>query len=83
MLGLHRDCVLHHLAMEQNDHLKDRLVDLQSSRRGGAFSMRRADPADHLAGAGAVLDDADEALPQLLQRRRLGRRASAARPGRS
>ena len=71
-LRLHRDAVLHHFASGQGNDLEDRFVDLQAILPWGRLLDEGTDPADDVAGSLAVLDDATERLPDLLQIRRLG-----------
>ena len=56
------DAVLHRFATGQLDHLADRLVDLHRLVAPRRLLDERANPADDVAGAVAVLDDAAERL---------------------
>ena len=66
----HRDAVLHRFAMDEIDHLPDRFVDVQAILSGRRFFDVITNPADDVARSMAVLDDASERLPHLLQIRR-------------
>ena len=66
---LHRDAGLYRFATGELDHLADRLVDVHPVLPWRRLFDELTDPADDVAGAIAVLDDASERLPRLLQMR--------------
>src|SRR6266446_6207256 len=66
-LRLRRDAVLHHFPTGQDNHIADRVVDVQAILPWRRLLDEVTDPADAVASSICVLGDAAERLPDLLQ----------------
>ncbi len=70
-LRLHRDAVLHRLAIGQLNHLADRAVDLHAILPWRRLFDEVANPANDVTRSMASLNNISERLPRFLQIRRL------------
>src|SRR6476660_3532163 len=68
--SFNRHTSLHRFAASEDDHLPNRLIDIQLVLALWALFYEIAEPADDAAGTIAVRDDVGEREPHLLQIRR-------------